>query len=94
MDLSGYQALVWSLTGVLLAAFAGFAMVYAFVRRRRLAGAIKFNQEEFITARRQVGPTQRGIGGALGGRSRSQAGDPVVGTPGAGPAPARATHNP
>lgn len=54
MDLSGYQALVWSLTGVLLAAFAGFAMVYAWVRRRRMAGSIKFNQEEFITARRQV----------------------------------------
>lgn len=60
MDLSGYQALVWSLTGVLLAAFAGFAMVYAWLRRRRLAGSIKFNQEEFITARRQVGASLRG----------------------------------
>ncbi|KAL4441843.1 hypothetical protein ABPG77_003759 [Micractinium sp. CCAP 211/92] len=69
MDLSGYQALVWSLTGVLLAAFAGFAMVYAWVRRRRLAGSIKFNQEEFITARRQVGAIRIGwsfFAGALG----------------------------
>jgi succinate dehydrogenase/fumarate reductase cytochrome b subunit len=55
MDLHGYQVLTWSLTGVILAAFFCFAVAVAFLRRRRMAQSIAFNQEEFITARRQVG---------------------------------------
>lgn len=55
MDLSGYQALVWSLAGVLLASFAGFAIIYTYLRHRKQQSLIQFNQEEFVTARRQVG---------------------------------------
>lgn len=54
MDLSGYQALVWSLAGVLLASFAGFAIIYTYLRHRKQQSLIQFNQEEFVTARRQV----------------------------------------
>lgn len=58
MDLAGYQALVWSLSGALLAFFTGFALIYTFLRRRRHQ-EIKYDQEEFITARRQVGAAPR-----------------------------------
>ncbi len=54
MDLAGYQALVWSLSGALLAFFTAFALIYTFLRRRRHQ-EIKYDQEEFITARSQVG---------------------------------------
>lgn len=69
MDLKGYQALVWTLSAVLIAAFVAFAMVTAYLRRRRLRGSMRFNQEEFITARSQVGTLRLGwsfFAGALG----------------------------
>ncbi|PSC73100.1 na+ solute symporter isoform B [Micractinium conductrix] len=69
MDLKGYQVLTWSLTAVLLASFAGFALIFAYLRKRRLSGSVNFNQEEFITARRQVGALRIGwsfFAGALG----------------------------
>ena len=61
MDLKGYQVLTWSLTAVLLASFAGFALIFAYLRKRRLSGSVNFNQEEFITARRQVRACTRDV---------------------------------
>ncbi len=46
--------MVWSLSGVLLAAFTLFPVVCTYVRHKRNK-QIHFDQEEFITARRQVG---------------------------------------
>ncbi|EFN57086.1 hypothetical protein CHLNCDRAFT_143863 [Chlorella variabilis] len=69
MDLAGYQALVWSLSGVLLAFFAGFAIIYTYIRHKRQQDKIHFDQEEFITARRQVSTVRIGwsfFAGALG----------------------------
>ena len=68
MDLAGYQALVWSLSGVLLAFFAGFAIIYTYIRHKRQQDKIHFDQEEFITARRQV---------RLGGQLAAQAAGPA-----------------
>lgn len=48
------QVLVWVLSSVLIAGFVAFAMTTAYLRRKRLRGSMRFNQEEFITARAQV----------------------------------------
>ena len=59
------QALVWTLSAVLIAAFVAFALVTAYLRRRRLRGSMRFNQEEFITARAQVKATLKLAKGGL-----------------------------
>jgi len=47
--------LVWVLSSVLITGFVAFALTTAYLRRRRLRGTMRFNMEEFITARSQVG---------------------------------------
>lgn len=63
-NLGTYQAVTWSLTGIILASFTGFALIYAYVRRRRLRASLKFDSAEFITARGQVGRRPTGLHGA------------------------------
>lgn len=59
MDLHGYQALTWTLASLTIAAFTIYAMSITYLRRQRLRGSLKFNQEEFITARSQVRCSER-----------------------------------
>ncbi|KAI7843654.1 hypothetical protein COHA_002556 [Chlorella ohadii] len=69
MDLHGYQVLVWVLSSVLITGFVAFALTTAYLRRRRLRGTMRFNMEEFITARSQIGALRLGwsfFAGALG----------------------------
>lgn len=51
MDQQGYVALVYSLSAVVLVAFTSFAFIYGYLKRNKF----NRNQEEFITAHRQVG---------------------------------------